>query len=82
MVLSLSREMCGTNPVINFAGEIFLKASEGSGIVLTPNQQAIALGAVQVLGASLASFPVEKAGRKVTQIIEHYVFPATQLFSV
>ncbi|KAJ8710887.1 hypothetical protein PYW08_009402 [Mythimna loreyi] len=64
IVLSLAREVCGSIPVLNFAGEIFLRSTEGSGIVLTPNQQAMALGTVQVIGASLASFPVEKAGRK------------------
>ncbi|XP_050552133.1 solute carrier family 2, facilitated glucose transporter member 6-like isoform X3 [Spodoptera frugiperda] len=74
MVLSLAREVCGSIPVLNFAGEIFYMASEGSGIVLTPNQQAMALGAVQVLGAMLASYPVEKAGRKA-------LFIATALVS-
>nr|QTJ30784.1 sugar transporter 1 [Helicoverpa armigera] len=64
IVLALAREVCGSIPVLNFAGEIFSMSSEGSGLVLTPNQQAMALGAVQVIGASMASFPVEKAGRK------------------
>lgn len=73
MVLALAREVCGSIPVLNFAGEIFLKSSEGSGIVLTPNQQAMTLGAVQVLGASMASFPVEKAGRKPLFIATAFV---------
>lgn len=65
MVTALAREVCGAIPVLNFAGEIFTMASEGSGIVLSPNQQAMALGAVQVAGATLASGTMEKAGRKV-----------------
>ncbi|XP_026728057.1 facilitated trehalose transporter Tret1-like [Trichoplusia ni] len=64
MVTALAREVCGAIPVLNFAGEIFTMASEGSGIVLSPNQQAMALGAVQVAGATLASGTMEKAGRK------------------
>ncbi|CAH0596888.1 unnamed protein product [Chrysodeixis includens] len=64
MVTALAREVCGAIPVLNFAAEIFSMSSEGSGIVLTPNQQAMALGAVQVIGASIASGTVERAGRK------------------
>ncbi|XP_037298082.1 facilitated trehalose transporter Tret1-like [Manduca sexta] len=64
LVIALAREACGAVPVLNFAGEIFALASEGSGLVLTPNQQAMMLGAVQVLGSTLAASVVEKAGRK------------------
>ncbi|XP_047989538.1 facilitated trehalose transporter Tret1-like isoform X4 [Leguminivora glycinivorella] len=63
VVVSLAREVCGSVPVLNFAGDIFSMAA-GSGLVLTPNQQAMALGAVQVAGSALASIIVEKAGRK------------------
>ncbi|KAL0812095.1 hypothetical protein ABMA28_009479 [Loxostege sticticalis] len=64
MIVSISREVCGAIPVLNFAGNIFEMASEGSGLVLTPNQQAMMLGAVQVVGAIVASSIVEKTGRK------------------
>lgn len=64
IVVSLARELCGAIPVMNFAGQIFTQASEGSGLVLTANQQAMMLGAVQVIGAALASTVVETAGRK------------------
>ncbi|XP_028178567.1 facilitated trehalose transporter Tret1-like [Ostrinia furnacalis] len=64
MVVALAREVCGAIPVLNFAGNIFEMASEGSGLALTPNQQAMMLGAVQVAGAMLASSIVEKTGRK------------------
>ncbi|KOB67145.1 putative sugar transporter, partial [Operophtera brumata] len=55
IVIALAREVCGAIPVLNFAGEIFARASEGSGLVLTPNQQAMMLGAVQVAGSAVAS---------------------------
>ncbi|XP_063629040.1 facilitated trehalose transporter Tret1-like [Cydia splendana] len=64
MVATLSREVCGAIPVLNFAGDIFNMASQGSGLQLTPNQQAMMLGAVQVAGSALASSIVEKTGRK------------------
>lgn len=65
MVVTLGREVCGAVPVLNFAGEIFAIAASDRNIVLTPNQQAILLGVVQVTGSMLASSIVEKAGRKV-----------------
>ncbi|CAH0714601.1 unnamed protein product, partial [Brenthis ino] len=64
MVVTLAREVCGAIPVLNFAGEIFAFASDKSDFVLTPNQQAMLLGAVQVSGSMLASTVVEKTGRK------------------
>ncbi|KAJ0171614.1 hypothetical protein K1T71_013164 [Dendrolimus kikuchii] len=64
MVVSLAREVCGAIPVLNFAGNIFKISSEGSGLVLTPNQQAMMLGAVQVIGSLLASSVVDATGRK------------------
>ncbi|XP_026750534.1 facilitated trehalose transporter Tret1-like [Galleria mellonella] len=64
MVICLGREICGAVPVLNFAGNIFAMASEGTGLVLTPNQQAMVLGAVQVAGSSFASSIVERSGRK------------------
>ncbi|XP_072948214.1 facilitated trehalose transporter Tret1-like [Epargyreus clarus] len=64
MVITLGREICGAITVLNFAGEIFTIASQGESLLLTPNQQAMMLGAVQVAGAMLASSIVEKAGRK------------------
>ncbi|XP_045495168.1 facilitated trehalose transporter Tret1-like [Colias croceus] len=64
MVLSLSREVCGAIPVLNFAGEIFAIASKENSLVLTPNQQAMLLGAIQVAGSALASCMIERTGRK------------------
>ncbi|XP_034827053.1 facilitated trehalose transporter Tret1-like [Maniola hyperantus] len=64
LIVTLAREVCGAVPVLNFAGEIFAIASTDSSLVLSPNQQAILLGVVQVAGSMLASSIVEKAGRK------------------
>lgn len=66
MIVTLAREVCGAIPVLNYAGNIFEISSEGSGLVLTPNQQAMMLGAVQVIGSVLASSMVDAVGRKVS----------------
>lgn len=68
MVTTLSREACGAVPVLNFAGEIFSLASSDNNLRLSPNQQAMLLGGVQVLGSALASSLVEKSGRKVQKL--------------
>ncbi|XP_013161398.1 PREDICTED: facilitated trehalose transporter Tret1-like [Papilio xuthus] len=64
LVATLAREVCGAIPVLNFAGEIFTWASEGKALILTPNQQAMLLGLVQVLGSALASSIVDRIGRR------------------
>lgn len=64
---SVARELCGAIPVENFAGEIFLRASDGSKLLLNPNQQAMVLGAVQTLASIIASNVVEKSGRRVSK---------------
>lgn len=71
LFVSLAREVCGAIPVLNFAGEIFAKAS--TTLVLSPNQQAMMLGAVQVAGSALGTSVVEKAGRKVAVLVLSYV---------
>lgn len=65
IIAALAREVCGAIPVLNFAGDIFATASTGTNFVLTPNQQAMMLGLIQVAGSMLGSSVVEKAGRKV-----------------
>ncbi|XP_045540517.1 facilitated trehalose transporter Tret1 isoform X2 [Papilio machaon] len=65
LMAALAREVCGAVPVLNFAGGIFSMASEGTGLILSPNQQAMMLGVVQLTGSLLASSVVEKVGRKV-----------------
>lgn len=65
IIVALAREVCGAIPVLNFAGDIFATATKGTNFVLTPNQQAMMLGLIQVTGSMLGSSVVEKAGRKV-----------------
>ncbi|XP_045505497.1 facilitated trehalose transporter Tret1-like isoform X2 [Colias croceus] len=70
LVAALSREVCGAVPVLNFAGDIFnLASKEDTGLVLSPNQQAMMLGVVQLSGSLLASSVVERCGRKKLMII-------------
>lgn len=73
LAVSLAREFCGAIPVLNFAGEIFTLASEGTTLSLTPNQQAMLLGAVQVIGSTLTLGVVEKMGRKMLLLITSLV---------
>ncbi|VVC99832.1 unnamed protein product [Leptidea sinapis] len=64
MAVTLAREVCGAIPILNYAGDIFTIASRDSNLILSPNQQAMFLGAVQVAGSIIASSCIEKAGRK------------------
>ncbi|CAH2097938.1 unnamed protein product [Euphydryas editha] len=64
LVAALARELCGAVPVLNFAGDIFQLASQMMGLVLTPNQQTMVLGVVQLCGATMASSIIEKCGRR------------------
>ncbi|CAG9131558.1 unnamed protein product [Plutella xylostella] len=80
MVLTLAREICGAVPVLNYAGDIFRMTSEGgSGLQITPNQQAMVLGVFQVAGSAVASSFVEKTGRKVLLISTSTVFGVSML---
>lgn len=62
---ALARELCGVVPVVNFAGDIFSSAADVTGLVLSPNQQAMVLGVVQLCGATMASGIVDRCGRRV-----------------
>ncbi|XP_063833883.1 facilitated trehalose transporter Tret1-like [Ostrinia nubilalis] len=64
LIITLARELCGCVAVLHYASLIFSEASAGSW-VLTPNQQAAILGAVQLVGSCTASGLVERAGRKM-----------------
>lgn len=63
LIITLARELCGCLAVLHFASLIFSKSSE-DGWVLTANQQAAVLGAVQMVGSCTASSLVERTGRK------------------
>ncbi|KAI5641235.1 sugar transporter domain-containing protein [Phthorimaea operculella] len=73
IIVTLAREVCGAIPVLNFAGDIFENASKGTSLVLTPNQQAMMLGGVQLAGCVLASSIVEKTGRKPLLAVTSFV---------
>ncbi|XP_045505504.1 facilitated trehalose transporter Tret1-like [Colias croceus] len=62
LIITLARELCGCLAVLHFASMIFKESS--GGWVLTPNQQAAVLGAVQMIGSCTASSLVERTGRK------------------
>ncbi|CAH0717993.1 unnamed protein product, partial [Brenthis ino] len=64
IITTLAREVCGSIPVLNFAGEIFTLASVDGNLMLSPNQKAMFLGGVQVVGSIIVSSVVEKCGRK------------------
>lgn len=73
LIVALARELCGAVPVQNFAADIFRMASEVTGLVLGPNQQAMVLGTVQLCGAIMASGIVEKSGRRVSVELDYRV---------
>lgn len=54
------QQFCGGFPMLNFTATIF----QESGSNLTPNTSSIIVGIVQILGAIICTFLVEKAGRK------------------
>ncbi|KAL4716489.1 hypothetical protein ACJJTC_015917 [Scirpophaga incertulas] len=63
VIINVARELCGCVAVLHYASLIFSKASE-DGWVLTANQQAAVLAAVQLVGSFTASSLVERTGRK------------------
>lgn len=62
----LAQECSGYMILLTYASDVFTEADVGS--TLMPNQQAIVLGCVQVVGSVVASCLVEKAGRKVVKL--------------
>ncbi|XP_061723996.1 facilitated trehalose transporter Tret1-like [Cydia pomonella] len=64
LTITLARELCGCLAVLHFASKIFNEANHSGSWVLTANQQAAVLGAVQLFGSVTASTLVERTGRK------------------
>ncbi|CAG9792630.1 unnamed protein product [Diatraea saccharalis] len=81
LAINSARELCGCVAVLHYASLIFSRASQG-GWVLTPNQQAIVLGVVQMIGSLTASSLVERCGRK-RKTSAFYVFycPSPKILS-
>lgn len=61
IALMALNQLCGCFPMMNFTSTIFSEA----GSTLSPNASSIIVGAVQIVGAVLCTFLVEKAGRKL-----------------
>ena len=55
------QQFCGGFPMLNFTATIF----QESGSTLSPNISSIIVGVVQILGAIICTFLVERAGRKM-----------------
>lgn len=73
LIAALARELCGVVPVLNFAGDIFSAAADVTGLVLSPNQQAMVVGVVQLCGAAMASGIVDRCGRRVSYFLIYFV---------
>lgn len=61
VVLVWLNQFCGCFAMLNYAAKIF----EDSGSSLTPNMSAIFVGLIQLVGAYISTFLVDRAGRKV-----------------
>jgi hypothetical protein len=61
IVLMALNQFCGCFPMMNYTADIFAK----SGSNLPPNVSSIVTGVLQIIGAAMCTFLVEKAGRKI-----------------
>lgn len=69
LTLVLVQEFCGAYAMINYTATIF--AESGSNI--SPNFSAIIVGSLQLIGTLAATQLVDRAGRKVSYIVETYI---------
>lgn len=61
-------QFCGCFAMLNFTGMIF----EESGSTLSPNISSIIVGTIQIVGAVICTFSVERAGRKFLLAISSF----------
>lgn len=61
IVLIWLNQFCGCFAMLNYTANIFAE----SGSNLTPNMSAIIVGIIQLVGAYMSTFLVDRAGRKV-----------------
>lgn len=61
LVLMALNQFCGAFAMMNFTKTIF----QESGSTLSPNMSSIIVGAIQIVGAIICTFLVEKLGRKL-----------------
>jgi MFS family permease len=66
--LMILNQFCGIFAMLNFTATIF----EESGSTLSPNISSILVGAIQIIGAVMCTFLVEKAGRKSLLLISAF----------
>lgn len=62
MLVTLN-QFCGVFAMLNYTATIFKE----SGSTMTPNASAIVVAVIQILGSSLSTFLVDRAGRKVSE---------------
>lgn len=62
--LAWLNQFCGCFAMLNYTATIFAEAGSN----LTPNMSAIIVGIIQLLGAYISTFLVDRAGRKVSFI--------------
>lgn len=75
VVLVWLNQFCGCFAILNYQAEIF----KDSGSSLSPNMSAIVVGVIQLIGAYIATFLVDRAGRKV-EYLKKKLFPVTLKF--
>lgn len=62
VMLATLNQFCGVFAMLNYTATIFKE----SGSTMTPNASAIVVAVIQILGSSLSTFLVDRAGRKVS----------------
>lgn len=62
-VLMALSQCCGSSAMLTYTANIFKEA----GSTLTPNMSAVVVGAIQFIGAFIASNLIDRTGRKVKQ---------------
>lgn len=57
-------DFCGAFTMVNYTGKIFAE----SGSNLPPNESAVIVGVIQLIGTYISTLFVDRVGRKVMQI--------------
>lgn len=69
IILALLNQLCGCFAMLQYTAQIFADA----GSSLSPNVSAIFVGVVQLIGSSVATNLVDRAGRKVRFKLFHHI---------
>jgi MFS family permease len=73
VVLVALNQLCGYFAMLNFTATIFA----GSGSTLSPEISSIIVGVIQVIGAIVCVFLVERAGRKLLLVVSSFGMAAS-----